>query len=669
VLRLTRTAPALALAATLAAAGCASSPGPDEGDDRGGAGEPASEPASAGRPVSGDEYLDAGDYEKAVLEFDRLAAASPDDPAVREKLRTARRLAAQERATRAAQAAEKNDWARAAFELKKAEAYDRDALPVKRLRESLGSKFDAAKEIDESKGRAKELLATDPPAAVAALTDLRRRAPYDPEIVELLTDATRRVEADRAAGRAAEAWDAGVRRRAIEHLAAATIAGQPVPAAAALRRRMETDLAADAAAGGLTEQRDAWMLAVDAKLSPATVDFLRDRLGESLVREARTHEAAGRPATAALFELEAQRAGARVETRNLDRVRGTRAIRVHVAPFDDSTGGSVDGLRLARALRDRLAIDASGGSSALVATVDAAPAGATYPDLAVRGVATSHRVTSGRIGRETQRVRYVSGMRNATSPAAVQLGADLTAARSRLERASDQVAVAETNLRHLRNLGYGRGAGGTVPTEGDAALQTQIAGAEASLENARRVADRALREEFDIRQRILATPATVAEPVWDDVAIEVTTLFKTAEVVVHLRVLDGDRVLLDEPVSASEVHRETVAPAVPSAGIAADPDDTPDDAAMAVLASAKFADNAAGRVRHAVEGAARRLLEEARAAERGGDPAAAAETYAVFLLSTPENATPERAAAARAIFEILGAAPALRTGFRPESRR
>ncbi|MCE9638420.1 MAG: hypothetical protein K8T90_22185 [Planctomycetes bacterium] len=620
--------------------------------------------------VTGDDYMSAGDFDRASVVFEQDAALRPGDSAAAEKVRTAKRLAAQGHAELAAAAYDRNELERAAFELEVAERFDRDADPVRRVRTAIGPKLRSVRGLTDEKARAKELVSSDPQAAAEALADLRRRAPYDPEIAELLLLATRRAGADAAAARAEAAWGAGVRRRAVEHLAVAETGGAPTPRAAALRRRMESDLVAESANSELPALRDAFSLARDAGLSPAATDTIRDRLVDLLLREARKLETAGRIATAALFELEAATTGARVDTRNLDRARGERAVVLHVLPFDDATGGGVDGLRLARAVRDRVALEAADGTAALRTTADAPPAGALgFPHLLVTGVATAQRITAGRAGREMRNVRYVAGTRDAANPATSKLNDQLTAARARLARARDASAAAETSLRHLKSLGFGTGPGGLVGSEGDVAYRTRIASAEAALENARRSEKNAASEEFDVRQRILETPATVSEAEWAERPIEVTTMIKTAEISARVKVMDGATTMLDEQVTGSEVHRETVSSGFAEGGIPADADDTPDDAVMSAKAADQLAQALAGKLRAVAELAARRLLEDARAAERRNDPAAAAEGYAGYLLSTSDTATPQRADAARALHEILGAPPALRTGYSPEIRR
>ena len=630
--------------------------------------EEGARPPIAQSAPTADEYMEARDYDRAADLYTRDLARTPGDAELQEKSRTARRLAAQEHADAAGAAAARNDLVLAARELELAERYDSNAEPVRRVREALRARLTVRRDVEARKITARALIATDPAAAVNELAELRRAAPYDPEIVEMLTTATRRAGADAAAQRAEEAWAAGARRRAIEHLDVAVMGGAPVPRATALRRRIETDLLAESADAPLARLRADLQLARDAKLSVSTCDHLRDRLIDALQREVRRHEDAGHPATAALFEIEAQRAGGRTDARNADQIRAEHGIVLHVAPFDDGTGGSVDGLRLARAVRDHLVLQSAGGSAALTATTDPAPS-TGYPHLRVEGTASSQRITAGRVGRELQTVRFVAGTHDTANPAAVRLDAELTGARNRLARARELQMSAETRLRELEALGYGRGAGGTVGTEGDIALQSRIASARTAVENTKRAATVAERAEFDIRQHILQTPSTVAESVWEERPVEVTTLIKTAEIVADVRVMDGTQTLFDQKVTGSDVHRETVSPGIPEGGIAADPDETPNDAVMAARAADRLADAVAGKIRATAESAARRLLEEARASERGGDSAAAAETYAVYLLTTSETATPERAAAARALYEILGSAPVLRTGFEPEVPR
>jgi hypothetical protein len=268
-----------------------------------------------------------------------------------------------------------------------------------------------------------------------------------------------------------------------------------------------------------------------------------------------------------------------------------------------------------------------------------------------------------------RKTRYVAGSRDAANPEVAELTAGLEEIRGRLARARENAVTAEANLRQSKTLAFGSSPGTQVAVGSDAGLQKKIADAEARLESATRAVRAVEREEADVLKKILSSPDTVTETVWKERPVEVTTLVKTAQVVAQVRVLDGATVLLDEKATGSDVHRETVAPGWEPGGIAPDPDESPDDATMAARAADGLAEGVAGKIRGSAEQAAKRLLEDARAAEGRGETDAAAECYALFLFSTPETATPERADAARALTGFLGAPPALRTGFTPEARR
>lgn len=627
--------------------------------------------AAAGK-ITADERFEAGDWDGAVAAYRRELAQRPGDAALVEKLATATRLAANAHAEAAVRRSRAGDPIGAGIELERAESLDAESPIVRRAREMLGDRVAAGRKASDLREAGRGLVESEPERAVEILAEARRLAPFDEEVIRLLRDATLHAEATRAAARAAESWNAGARAQALDDLRSATVGGKPVAAAETLRKRIETDLLAESAASDLEAARVAWRLASEASVSSSATVHLRTRFVDLLLSRATAAAAEGRTALAALLETEALRAGARTGTPNADRVREEAAPRVHVLPFEDGTGGSVDGARLAQALRDRIVADAAGGSAPLFADTEPppeGPGGDAWPHVVVDGRVLSSRAGTGKSGTETVHVRYVVGQRDVENPEASALAVETDRVRARLDAAEESLRSAETRLRKIKELPFIQNPGGTVVREGDVTYQTQLANAEAGVEDAKRKRDAVKTEEFALRQRIAATPGLVGEPVYAEHPLPVTTRTKTFQMAARLKVVAGGETLLDDPVSASAEHRETVAPAFPEGGVAEDPDETPDDAEMASRAAGQFAAVVGGKVRAAVEQGALRLLRDAREKEKAGDFAGAVEGYATYLLVTPETATPERAAAARALLERAGLRTSLRTGLPAEAGR
>jgi hypothetical protein len=262
-------------------------------------------------------------------------------------------------------------------------------------------------------------------------------------------------------------------------------------------------------------------------------------------------------------------------------------------------------------------------------------------------------------GREHRNVPYKSGTRRKANPEFDTLARKLQEASAAVREAQDDHRFAVDVLRNLRAAGFNTSS--TNPRIGDVEYRTRLAAAQAVADRAEITLSRAKAEEFDVRQALSVTPRQVDEPVWSDHVLTVTTKIKTAQITARVELASGDERLLAQDVSAAAQHRETVADAFPPGGVPEDPDDTPDDATMAERAADRFAAAAAGRVRAASAEGARRHLLAARDAERAGRRDEAAELYSLYLLSTPETASPERAAAARALEDLLGVHVALRT--------
>jgi tetratricopeptide (TPR) repeat protein len=619
-----------------------------------------------------DRLLAVGDFEKAAELYEDALREDPDSPVLREKLATARHSAAQVRAARALDAAVKGDADVARRHLAAAEAFAPNAPVVRRTREQLDETLRAAFRARELVRESEPLMENHPEEAQDVLAEARRLDPKNPQIVRLLREATLRAEAARAADRAEKAWDSGQRRQAIRELEGAEFAGRPVGHAYSVRARIEDDLLRETLDAELDTLRAARDISVEASLSSSAVRTIRDRLVAALTGEVQRLLDEGRPAVAALHETECLRLGVNVETPALDAVTQRAQIHVAVRPFDDDTGGDVDGLRLARDLAARLVADARGGGAAL-GVIEPGPQQerllAAHPRaLRLSGTAIASRVAEGPRNRILRKVPVQIDSRSEPNPEALRAESELRQDQAQLSAVRELIADTQTELDRLNSIPFVRGPSGRRVAQGQANFEIVLARTESRLENLERREEELAAREAASRERMLSTPQQREVPIYGERPVEVLEFRKVAKVTVKLRLEDVDRMLLEADVTGSAVHDEVVAPAIPDAGLDEDPDETPDDAAMVREAAAHFAVVAAGRIRQAAERAARRFLVDARAAERAGRPTDAAEGYALYLLSTAEVASPHRADAARALYDLAGVRVPLRTGAEEQLR-
>ena len=606
-----------------------------------------------GAPKNGDDYLAGGAFDDAVRAYESELAATPNSPVLREKLLTARTRAAAAHAAAAMRAAGGGNLDTARAELDRAQRYAPDLPVVRDAQRAVDARSAAAAKADDLRAKARAALMTNPEAAAQFLTEADTIAPSeDPAVSRLRREAALRAEAWRSADRAAEAWAGRDRPRTLRELDTARFAGRPVARAEDLRRRIESELVADASHGDEAALRDAVSFAEDAQLHASVVATLRDRLVEKLLASADDFRQTNRPAVAALLEIEARRLRPSVKTPARDSLVAATATTILVAPFEDATGGRVDGARVAGALRDRLVVDSLGGGTMLRVLDDTDNARSENPDaLRLSGRVLSARQTEGRVGRESRKVPYESGTRLEANPEFDELIAEADEAAAVVRTSVEEYDSALEFRDSLGGSNYVRTPGAP---RGDPAYETRFAEAQSRVDDARLRLDAAKASEFDVRQRIKATPREIDVPIMADHFLTVTTRAKTAQITAHVTLTSGDETLLAEDVSAAAQHKETISDAFEPAGLAADDDETPDDSVMAVLAADRFAAMATGRVRAAAEGGARRHLAAAKREESAGRRDAAAEAYALYLLSTSDVATPERADAVRALADLAG---------------
>ncbi len=623
-----------------------------------------------GVTLTGDDYLRAGDYDAAVRAYEREGAAD-GSPVAREKLLNARTRAGAAHAAAALRAADAGDIDRARGELYRADDFAPDLPIVRDAHAKVDGRLAASAKSAELAARAKTILATDPAAAERLLAEAQAIAPAGGEgqdgVIRLRREATLRVEADRSADRAAQAWAVRDRDRTVRELTGAQIGDRPVPKTDALRRQIERDLVAETPSGDETALRAALAFAGEAGLHPTVVRTLRDRLVDRLVAAAHDLRETRRPATAALLEIEAKRLRGDVKTPAFDRIAAAATVTILVAPFEDATGGRVDGMRLARALRERLTIDSLGGGLPLRAVDDTAEARSAHPGAAeLTGRITAARANEGRVGREDRKVSWQTGTTRTPNSEFTALVSEIDEATSALRAAEDARNDAVKWLQAVEGMGFVKE--GANPRLGSVEYQTKLAAAQFRVDRAEEELTRAKDAEFAIRQKAAATPRDLEEPVYSDHVMTITTLVKTATITARVDLVFGGRSLLSRDITGSIQHKETVSDGFAPGGVAPDPDDTPDDAVMAEKAADRFAAAAVGLVREAAEDAALPHLVKAREDEAAGRRDEAAEGYAMYLLSTPDLVSPQRADAARALAELLGVHVALRTTPRKEEQ-
>jgi hypothetical protein len=651
-MRSRRAAPALASALGLALAACA--------------GAPAAPGATPGVPGA-DELLRAGDYDGAVRAYEREGAAQ-GTPEEREKLLNAKTRAALRHADAAVRASEIDQMELAHDELVRAEMYGQDLPAVRDARATITARLAAIDKAAKMREEAKDVVAKDPAKAERLLAEARELSPDpdDPASVRLRREATLRAEADRSAERAAAAWTAHDRVRTARELAAAQFDGHPVPKADQIRRAVEDELLKGPARTDEASLRADLAFAEDAELQPLGVRTLRDRLVDRLLASASDLRDTNRPATAALLELEASRLRPGVRTPSLDKVREAATVTVLVAPFEDATGGRVDGAALARALRERLVLDAFGGGLPLRALDDSDAARAAHPDaLLLSGRVLTTRASGGRIGREDKRVKYQSGTIRKSNPEFDKAAAAVTAAVAGVRTADEERKNAAAAVAGIRPPGFVHDTD-TAQHSGDPYFQAKLAAAQERLDKADDAAKRARDAEKDARAHAATLDREIDEPVWAEHVVVVTTSAKTVQITAHVDLAGKEGKLLSQDVTAAAQHKETVSDGWAPGGIPPDPDETPDDATMAARAADRFAAMAGGRVRAAAAAAGHPHLTAAREALRAGKRDEAAEAFAMYLLSTPDAASTDRAEAAKALADLLGVHVALQTAPRKE---
>jgi hypothetical protein len=635
---------AVLLAVALALAGCAGS--------------------SAERPhvqgFTADDLLAAGDFDNAARLYQREIAESGATPELSEKLANASVRAAAAHANAALRALDTGDVELAAVEVSRAESFSRGLPVVRDARAKVDARVAANSDAARLRAQAKSVMAADPAEAARLLEAADAAAPGAGDVTRLRRDATLRSEAERSVERAESAWKAGDRPRTIRELSSARVAGRPVASAEALRRRIEQELVAASSSGDEAALRSSLAFAQAALLDESVVALLRDRLVDRLLASARDLAGTNRPAVAALLEIEAKRLRPDAKTPSLDRLSLATTTTVLVRAFEDGTGGKVDGVRLARALRERINLDAAGGGAPLVAFDDSDAARAEHPEaLVLAGRVLDARNVVARLGQEDKKVRFRAGSRRVPNPAVETMPSRLEAAaaaardaRRAQEAAAEVVRTVETASRAPAE------AGKRAP---EAELKTVLESAKARAAEADARLKSAVEAEAALKEESKTMPREIDEPVWVERVVPVDMKSRIAQLSAQVTLSLGASAVFSQEINAAAEHKETVSAGLAQGGVPVDPDETPDDDAMAAKAADRFASLASGCVRAAADAGPRRKFEAAQAAERAGRRDEAAEGYATYLLSTADVVSPERADAARALGELLGVHVVLRT--------
>ena len=253
------------------------------------------------------------------------------------------------------------------------------------------------------------LLATDPDGGSAARRGGRRSLSAGGRRWRRRATAPRGDAARRGRPQRRSRGRGVVRRRPRAHAARARRrrSSRRVPSRSAdeLRRRMEQDLVRGSREG----RRERRLRATSTsrrtgRPRASVVRLLKDRLVERLVASAQALAETRRPGRRGAARTRGEAPARRREDAGARRDPGRRRRRTCSSRRSTTRpAAAVDGGRLARALRERIALDADGRRSPRAAMDDSPAAQAAHPTLCVSRAACSRRATSeGRVGRETE---------------------------------------------------------------------------------------------------------------------------------------------------------------------------------------------------------------------------------------------------------------------------
>lgn len=600
----------------------------------------------------GDRLLRAGNYEQAARAYERRLSAEPDSEELRENLRNAHELAARARAGQAVRALDRNEPDAAAAHLAIADSFAGYLGVVKRAHELIDPRIASAEAARKLRSEAQDCFDMAPERARDLLALAREKDPTNASITLLLQQATLRAEAERGTRKAAAAWSAGDREGVVDGLLDARYRGNLVPSARTVRERIERSLRAELHPDEPDRARADWEFAVRIGATSDTLRVVREAATLRLREAAAKLLSEGRPATAAVLEVSAQRMGDDSATPALDAVRSTSTVRLSVLPFEDATGGEIDGRRVSRAIAARIADDVRGGGVAITVTGPGEPP--IEGALRLAGRAVSRRVGRDDVGSTEETVSVRVGTRSEPAPGMEELGARLQEAQTAVRDADEELRKARDDYRTVDEMPFIEPWRGGRSRIGEVYYARLLAKSEQRVREAEYAAKQARAAELSVRETVRSVVGHVEVPILEERTRTVRQIQCSAEITVELRLTDDEGPLLEQSVTGSTRWRETVAPGFPDGGVPADLDESPDDTTLVTRAEANLAGLVSGMVRSRAEVAARRYLVRAREAEAAGRKNEAAEAYAVYLLCTAEGATPDRAAAAHAFEDLTG---------------
>jgi len=592
-----------------------------------------------GCTTSGDTVGDArdalrrGEYERAVVLFAAARRTGKLDHLTTEEADLALRRAVDGRLDRARAAEYQGDFSGALGELRAADAFAPRDERIERERQRIAREKDR---VLEDLARARRLLAGGHAREAHGILEPlggkgRVAADYDSLFRQSELAAEQQVAADRATeyrsriqatiAAAEEAWQRGAHGAAL-----ATIDRG--------RREFGDDPA-------LTARAQPW----------------RDAVLKHFLARADVEKSAGRPAAALLLARAALAADpgnhdARVTVEKC--VLSTRPAltqRVRVAEFSDETGGRVDSLRFQRNLIAALEhpftefTALSGGNQ-----------------LSIYGTIKALEVTSPSPRTENRVHDYVVRTEQEINPEHERARRRQEEAQQRL---SDRESTYEPVKRELYELERLEGRA-IISASGsrrfgpynEAAYYRLLAGGRSREARARRSV-RAAEEEAETAARNLsAVPYYLDRKIIGRVPYSVRTFTRSAVATAFYAVSTAGQETSTQSRSGTETVRVSVFDSthegLPSAGLAPDPLEIPDDVELGEMVVDDLVIKLARRIETGIDQKRLTLLEEGRSLMRSGDEAGALDRYAAFLLTTSEVLVLERATAARAIQKSFG---------------
>lgn len=587
--------------------------------------------------------------------YEREIEAGTARASTTELLATARQLAARRHAALAMRAARRGEATVAQHELELARRHGAHLVAVRRATAEVQPLLERVARAEELRIAAAARMDDDIEGAFELISEARALRPLDPEIGRLHRDATRRLNAERALTRATAAWARGDSDEAARQLVGANVRGRPLAGATALRAEIGRSLLTRASTGDATAAREAQRLGVAFDLPVSVRNELAVWQARHLLTRAAKLRNEGLGSVAALLELEAERLVPEAATPSLDEARARAGVVVAVHPFTDETGGRVDARRVAQDLVTRL--DADDGGPALRPEL-----GASVPPegLWVRGAAVETHVERLRERNSTRSVRFLAGTRAVENPASESWLRELAAVAEERELRDLELEAARDLLERLEAVPFVDRPVVRRARRGELEFRTRIAEAESRVRTLEREVQRLDGHALRLQEALRNTPDELEEPVFEVHQLPVRSWDSVAKLTVRVTVGRGDEVLLEQNLAGTHRHTEHVAPAFPRGDVPEDPDESPTEAELAERAVADWLDLVARRVQGLAVDAALPLLASAREAEQAGRSTQAAERYARYLLGTPDVPSAERAAAARALRELVGVEVALR---------